>query len=121
MGREVETQLNENLFGEIKLDLPSPCTGQIWANDSVSPCDNLFGHYTSNVSVVWTPKATYRKTFNNEIEIFLHSDHTTMLCTREKFFSIGEKRFTIDAAPVTYAEQAEICRSILSIKAPQVQ
>ena len=75
------------------------------------------------MTVVWTPTATYRKVSNNDIEIFLHSDHTTMLCTGGKFFSLGEKRFTIDAAPVTYAENADICRSILSIKAnnPQTQ
>jgi hypothetical protein len=70
--------------------------------------------------VVWTPDATYRAITPRDIEVFLHSDHTTLICKDARFFSLGEKRFTIEAAPATYANEVEICRQILSIKPPTI-
>ncbi|CAI2364677.1 unnamed protein product [Moneuplotes crassus] len=51
----------------------------VWESDDVSPSCSSFSYKKSNISLIWTKGATYRRTEVDKVEIFIHGDKTILI------------------------------------------
>lgn len=51
----------------------------VWEQDDISPAVLSYSYKKSNIVLVWTREATYRRVSDAEIEVFIHHDNTVLL------------------------------------------
>ena len=64
----------------------SPATVGVWEHDKYSPACQLYCYNKCNISLIWTPEATYRYISDGNIEVFIHNDKSIIICQE-----MGEK------------------------------
>ena len=51
----------------------------VWESDDISPACHCLSYTKSNIAIIWTRDATYRRISDDSIEVFIHQDKSVLI------------------------------------------